>query len=333
MTSELDWKISVIHRTGSTKVPSLLEATYDWDTTRSVVSGGSFETTQDPGNLVGARILLALDGTDLGSFAVTASSPHYTKLGTTWNVEFMDDGSQLEKTRLVRPVAYAATRPVSSTIQSRLDAVGLTASIADNDETLRTAKAWSAGSTTELQVINDLLETIGFHGLWPSPFGLFAAKHIEPDTAPIAHTFTEGEESLHLPSYPLDSDFLSIPNRLLVTSKGDTSANPLTAVAQDHATSMWSFQARGYWVDADPVEVDSTSQEALIYEADRRLKALQSSAITMTIQHLWTPDIVPGAVVEIVSSNPEVAGRWQATASSISLGVEALASTSLRKVI
>lgn len=332
MTSELDWDISIVHRSGSAVVPRLLDATYDWDTSRAVVSGGSFSTVDDPGNVIGARLQLVLGGEAMGWFAITACSPHHTGLGSKWSVEFMDDASQLEKTKLIKPVAYAAARPISATLKSRLAAIGLTATIADNDETLRTAKAWAAGSTTELQVINDLLSTIGFHGLWPSPFGLYSAKHVEPDTASVAHTFTEGEESLHLPSYPMDSDYLSIPNRLMVTSKGDTRETPLTAVAQDVATSPWSYNARGFWVDAEPVEVDSTSQEGLMYEANRRLKALQSSAVTMTIRHAWNPRIVPGAVVEIVASNQEVAGRWQATGSSISSGVDALSSTSLRKV-
>lgn len=328
----LDWEIQIVRNDGVTIVPDITSARYDWDTMRPIVAGGSFSTKQNLGDLVGARLRLALGGTNLGWFSVTASSPSYSSAGTDWSVEFMDDTSRLEKQRLIFPVGLKATTPVAAAIRSRLAAAGLTVTIDDNDETLRTAKAWSAGSTTELQLVNDLLSTIGFHGIWPSANGLYAEKHIDPETAAIAHVFAEGEDSFHVHDYRLDSDYMNIPNRLMVSSPGDTKAEPLSAVAQDVNSSPWSFTARGFWVDAEPVTSDYTTQAGLVADAERRLKALQSSAVSMTLQHLWTPDIKPGSVVRIDSPNLNIAGRWQVTNSSISLGVGSLATSSVRKV-
>lgn len=328
----LTWNIQIARKDGSTIVPEITNARYDWDTQRPVVAGGSFDTTEDLGNLIGARLLLTINGTDISWFAVTASSPTYTPSGVEWSVEFMDDTSRLEKQRLVHPVGLSANTPVASTIRTRLAASDLRASVDDNDETLRTAKAWSAGSTTELQVVNDLFNAIGFHGLWPSPFGLFSERHIDPATATIAHTFKEGEESLHIHDYAVDSDYMAIPNRLMVTSPGDSQKPALSAVAQDVNSSPWSFTARGFWVDAEPVTSDYTTQAGLVADAERRLRALQSAAVTMRLQHVWTPDVTPGSVVEIVSDNLDIAGRWQVTSSSISSGVGSLATSSIRKV-
>lgn len=333
-----EWGLSIIRRDGTALVPRRATARSDWDITRKVVAGGRVTSPDELGGLLGARVLRYVvtekDGrVDLPWGVVTAADPHYTDTGVTWTVEWMDDAARADRQRLLTAVGLASTTAAVPRVRSRLAEIGIVAMIADNSATLRTARSFTA-TQTRLDEANALLEAVGWHPLWPSPTGLVSGPHINPATAPIAHTFREGDEALHLPDYPQEQDFLSIPNRLQLTSKGDGKAATIAAIARDVATSQWSYEARGDWVDADPQTSDAVTQTALVAEADRRLKALQMNAVTMTIQHIWTPKIQPGSVVNIVAARPEVSGRWQAVSSQIDeVAVGALASTKVRRVV
>lgn len=332
------WSLSVIRRDGTTATPRLLSSRSDWDIGRKVVSGGRFTTVGDLGNLVGAQVIRQVtldDGRQihLGRFTVTAADPVYKRSGVEWTVEWMDDAARLDRERLLSPIGLAATTPAVPRVRARLRDAGIVAAIADNSSTIRTAMAWT-DDQTRLDEANGLLAAVGFHALWPTPNGLQSGPHIDPRTAPIAHRFVEGEESLHIPEYPQQQDHLTIPNRLKATSKGDGKSAALHAIARDVATSPWSYEARGYWVDAPAVSSDAITQAALVDDVGRRLRELQMDAVTMTIRHMWTPDITPGCAIEVVADRPEVSGRWQAVSSEMDeVATDALASTTLRKVV
>lgn len=332
------WRLSVVRRDGSAWVPPLLSGSFDFDISRKVVSGGRFTTSDDPGNLIGAAVLLSvtLPGQPeqpVGRGITTADDPSFTSTGGVWLVEWMDDASRLEKARLLNPVGLPATTLAAARVRARLAEVGVSAAVADSDRTLRTALAFTP-EQTRLDEATTLLGAAGLHPLWPSPTGLMAARWPDVDKAAPAHVFTEGEESLHLPDYPVKRDHLSVPNRLKLTSKGDGKNPSLSAVARDTASTPWSFQARGFWVDAEPGQSDAATQVDLVDDANRKLREVQMSAVTMTIQHMWTPDVQRGVIVQINAERPEVEGRWQVTGSSIDIvAVDALASTALRRVI
>lgn len=333
------WQLSVVRRDGSAWVPSLLSGSFDFDISRKVVSGGRFTTADDPGSLIGAEVLLSttlpgdIDARPVARGIATADDPSFTATGGVWTVEWMDDSSRLEKARLLNPVGLPATTLAAARVRARLAEVGVSAAVADSDRTLRTALAFTP-EQTRLDEVNTLLGAAGLHPLWSSPTGLVAARWPDVDKAAPAHAFTEGEESLHLPDYPVKRDHLSVPNRLLLTSKGDGKSPSLSAVARDAASTPWSFQARGFWVDAEPGQSDAATQADLVDDANRKLREVQMAAVTMTIRHMWTPSIQPGVIVVVDSDRPEVDGRWQVTGSSIDIvTVDALASTSLRRVI
>lgn len=333
------WQVTVARRDGTTWVPRLLSGSFDFNISGKVVSGGRFTTADDPGSLIGAVVLLEVsiggeqESIPVGRGVTTADDPSFTSTGGVWTVEWMDDASKLDKARLLSPVGLPATTVATVRARARLAEVGVSAAIADSDRTLRTAIALTP-EQTRLDEINTLLGAAGLHPLWPSPTGLVAARWPDVDKAAPAHVFTEGEDSLHLPDYPVKRDHLLVPNRLLLTSKGDGKSPSLTAVARDVASTAWSYEARGYWVDAEPAQSDAATQADLVDDANRLLRELQMAAVTMTIRHMWTPDIQPGVIVVINSERPEVDGRWQVTGSSIDVvAVDALASTPLRRVI
>jgi len=309
----------------------------DWDISRKIVSGGKLTCAHDPGNLIGARVLVAvtIDGQrlDWGRHVVTATDESHAGSTSTYAIEWMDEAVRLDRMRLLAPLSVPATQVAVTRVRARLAEVGIVASIRDSDRTLRTAIAWTA-EQTRLDEVTTLLAAAGMHPLWPSPTGLRASLWPDPVSVAPAHRLVEGEDSLHLPDYPLESDHLTVPNRLLLTSQGDGAAAGLSAVARDIATSRWSYEARGDWLDAEPEESDAATLPDLQADAERRLRELQADAITMTVQHVWTPAIQPGCTVEVVASRPSVAGLWQATASTTGdiTKTDALASTKLRKV-
>lgn len=327
------WSVDLFRRDGTAAVPALTDFAYDWDMSREVISGGSFTTMTDPGNVIGAWLRISVDGEYLGGdFPITACTPMFSPTGDSWRIEFMDGASKLQRAKLAGPVGYAAATPPVARARARLQKLGVPATIADNSQTLRTAKAWAASTTSELGLINELMSTVGHHPLWPSPTGLISARWPDPTRGPALRHFVEGEESLHLPQYPQDSDHLQVPNRLVVTSKGDANAPQLTAVARDEVTSPWSRAARGFWVDADPVQVDRPTQADLNDEAQRRLRDLQFTATTMTVHATLSPLLLQaiGAPVQVEASRPAVAGRWQLIGMSAAQGK--LAVYKMRKV-
>ena len=325
------WQAQIVRRDGSTLVPALLDGAYDWASSRPVVSGGWLTTLDDPGDMIGARVLLWVDGLRVGGFVVTAVSTDYRTAGDVWRVEFMDEAARLQRVKLTGPLGLRVATPLIATVRTRLAALGVSAAIADDDQTTRTSRAWPA-NTSELDLVNELLGDAGFHPLRPTPTGLSSRRWTDPKTATVAHRFHEGEDALHLPQYPQDSDHLLIPNRIVVTSKGDATEPTLTAVARDLSTSRWSHSRRGDWIDAEPVTSDRTTQAELVAEAERRLADLQMEAVTMTITHYPIPELLHGmdAVVEIVADREAVAGRWQVTGSTMPW--KRLATTTLRKV-
>ena len=331
-----EWNILLITRGGVGLEPSLIGGTYDWDIDRKVLSGGSFTTFTELPSTVGMSLDLSttFDGSTYrhGRFIITRDMPNYSGPRTQRTLDFMDEAVIPSRMRLNEPYTLPRTTRATFAARDLLARNLIVASIHPSDRTLRVAMAWNPDEVV-LDAANKLFDVCGFHPLWPSPRGLYTGPRVNPETAPVAHVFKEGEEALHLPDYPQEQDYLAVPNRLVATTNGDDVHRPLVAVARDVATSPWSFEARGYWVDADPYQSDLVTQDGLYKEAARKLKELQYNAITMTIQHMWTPDLTPGCVVEVEADNPDVAGRWQAVTSGTPLmGSDALVTTGLRKV-
>lgn len=331
------WQVSLIRRDSVSVTPRLLAGKYDWDISRKIIAGGRLTTDIDPGNLLGASLTLSVHayGTrhDLGLFAVTSSKPNYSGSLTTWDIEWMDQASRIDRQNLLNAVGLPRMTPVIPAARKALADIGIRASLKDSDRTMRVAMVWDEG-TSLLDYVNKLLSIAGLHPLWHSPGGLFAGDHIDPWTAPVVYTFEEGDASLHLPEYPQEQDFLAVPNRLLGTTNGDNESLPMRAVARDVAATQWSYAARGDWVDAPPINSDAVTQEDLVVEVNRRLQEIQLNAITMTIQHMWNPRIVPGCIVNVVAQHADVSGRWQVTSCSTPMGGSgALSSIKLRKVL
>lgn len=331
------WSATLIERGGKHIAPKITGGTYHWDISRKVVSGGSISTTTPPGNVVGMRLTLNArfrgKNHPQGQFCITACRPYFR--GTpkaSWELEFMDDASILDRQTLNVPVSLAKTVSAIGRARQVLAQVGVNAAIADSDRTLRVGMTWDADET-RLDEVNRLLAVAGYHALWPSPSGLVAGPALNPSTLVEAHWFREGSESLHLPDYPQEQDLLAVPNRLRGTTKGDRDTLPLTSYVRDTATSQWSFEARGYWVDAETFTSDAPTQAALNAETNRKLRSLQMNAITMTIQHMWTPDLYPGCVVGVVADEPAVSGRWQVLRSEVPLVGTGLAFSELRKEV
>lgn len=335
---DVEWKVSLLKFGGGVVVPDLISAKNDWDISRKIIWGGSMITATDVGDLVGATLLTHVrvpgDGwKPHGRFEVTACDPSFSSEGHAWTVEWMDETIRLDRQRLLYPVSVpSTTRPVIR-VRQRLAELGVTAGIDDSDQTVRTSMAFTP-TQTRLDEVTKLLESIDYHPLWASATGLYSGPHRDPaDQAPV-HRFIEGEGALHLPRYPQQQNFVTVPNRLMGMSKGDSNNPPLSAIVRDQASTPWSFAKRGYWVDGEPITLEVANQEQLVVATGRMLRELQMNAITMTVQHVWTPNIVPGCVVEFQTSRPEVNGRWQAVSSSIDMvGVGALASTTVRKVV
>ena len=330
------WHIALQGRDGTVTIPDLLSATLDWDISRKVVSGGKLTCANPPGGLIGGRVLVAVtyggQRIDWGRHVVTAVDEAHTGLGSTYTVEWMDEAVRLDRMRLLSPLSIKATQQAVARVRARLADVGVVASIRDSDRTLRAAMALTA-TETRLDEITRLLAAAGMHPLWPSPSGLLSTLWPDPATVAPAVRLVEGEDSTHLPEYPVEADHM-VPNRLLMTSQGDGQQVAMSAVARDISTTTWSYSARGDWLDAEPEESDAPSLPELQDDANRRLRELQADAVTMTVKHLWTPALRPGCTVEVVAAREAVAGLWQATASSTGdvCKTGEVATTKLRRV-
>jgi hypothetical protein len=175
-----------------------------------------------------------------------------------------------------------AGNSVLTTVEGILTARGFTQWTTDwsGDNTLPSAKVYPIDDQTKwLTIINDLLNSIGYQGIWSDWDGRL---HIHPYTTPINRASewtydTTGTSSIIYPDRVMETDFFDTPNRWVFVRQNNTSdAAPVEGngiyTFNNIATGATSQAARGR-VITKVMQIDAADQPSLINAAQITIDA------------------------------------------------------------
>lgn len=166
---------------------------------------------------------------------------------------------------------------------------GLQHVIEDTDKTARTPMTFMPG-TTYMEVVNTILDAAGFFAVYADGDGVMRSQAYQPPAQrPVVWTFTDGDASTFAPLVPVEQDWFSVPNRLLVFAQETGDEPPLFAEAYNHDTSdPLSIPNRGYVTEV--VEgVDAADYATLQDHADRLMAERRGKGATVELEHLPLP--------------------------------------------
>lgn len=323
-TRQVDFAIDILDRRDVRigTLDSVTGGTLDWDSTAAVHGTGSLDVVDIGKDVDWKRsrikvtaLVSAAEGEPgtraypLGVFLPAAPSEKWADAGRTWTVELTDKLGLLDSDIVTddddMPVAFTVARgqDVITTVRRLIEGVGESLPPVDLEPaTVTTAMTWPI-ETKRLQVINDLLQASGHLSLWCDGEGQYRVSPALPASErPVAlessTPFSPGQVSLMGSDWTHDRDIYAVPNRVVLTSQGDSEAEALTAVAENtDPTSPFSYDALGRWITHVETGVDALTQLDLDLRARQTLSAMTAVASTVTLEHPFLPDLLINAAV------------------------------------
>lgn len=282
----------------------------------------------------------------LGIFLPSAPVETWAATGRSWAIELLDKNSILDTDVPTdasgNPITYSlpAGTDVASTVKALIQGTGEAAPAIDTSitATLNKPLTWDLGAT-RLQVINNLLDATGFFSLWMDHAGQYRiSKFVEPEDRPPVYElltpFTPGDLSLMAPDWTRDRDIYSIPNRYVAVSQGSADQPALVSVATNvDPASPFSFPSRGRWITHVTSGVEADDQGSLDVIARRGLTALTNVNTTITVDHIYLPDLLVNRTVRFVNPDAGLDMLCVITNTNLPLDPMALCKTELREAV
>ena len=129
------------------------------------------------------------------------------------------------------------------------------------------------------------------------------------------------------PSIAVEYDWYSCPNVFRAVQ------DDLSAVARDDdPDSPLSTVSRGREIWAEETSCDFNTGESIAEYAVRRLKELQSIAVTASYERRYHPDVLAGDVIRLRYPAQGLDGLYKVTSQSIELGYGAKTSEEVKGV-
>ena len=268
----------------------------------------------------------------LGVWLLSAPTVTVSGSGRSWNVDLLSKLTVLDEDCVDKPYSLRAGSLVTDAVQQLITGAGEDrVTITHSVERTTGMMVWDAG-TPVLTIINDLLDSINYWSLWVDGEGVFRVEpYVKPAQRPTTWMFSEGDASIHLPSWSRDQDLTGVPNRVVMVGQAEGDKPARTAAATNTSPdSPFSYARRGRWVTYVETGVEAATQQVLDDLANRRLIDRSTPSASIEFQHLPVP-IEPNAAVEFSSQGVRaraVVQKW-----GLSLEPTALAKTTIREVV
>jgi hypothetical protein len=284
------------------------------------------------------RPVLMIEGVKdetLGVFIPAAPTEQWDENAGQQEVELLDRTSALAQDYVEHTYTVSKDTNVIAAVRKLIRSTGeKSGALSDSDDTLHADMSWEAG-TNKLTIVNDLLDAAGFFPLWADSNGQFQAqKYRKPKNRPIKFEFIDNQDSIYDPTFSIDNDIYSIPNKVVLTAQGDDDNEGWTAIAtNEREDSPYSYQNRGRWITDIQTGVEATSEANLQDKASRRLHDLTSVQSTIEIQHAPVPGLKPNNVVQFRRKPAGVNTQFVVSKTSIDFDPLGLCQTTLTEVL
>ncbi len=293
------WRFQLLTPDLSTEVPwpenvGVTGGNLDWALGRAVKDGGKLTVQYPPGvpglDWTQLRIRISWDMTypqqiqhTLGTYIPASAETTYHNGTRIQPVSLHGMTSLLAQQRLLQTFSVEKGANIEATLKGLL--VDMPLGVQPLTGVMPAGKVWDAG-TTLLEVVNDLLDGGGYFAAHSTPEGVLGCRPYDtPAQRPIKHTFnTDGYSR----GWKLKNDSWAVPNRLVAKQRTDHTETPGAAVVVD-TTSPYAKDRIGYFVDAEPIEVQASNMAELRAAAIRRLRSIQGKTTTLDIDYGYIP--------------------------------------------
>lgn len=219
----------------------------------------------------------------------------------------------LQRSTMGTTFGVAQDRVVTDVMNDILGTSGVSDfNIVPSPKKTQASRVWDANAT-QLRILNDLAESIGYWAMSTTEMGSVVSEPITPlDARELAWVFDDGSRTgLYLPGWSRDRD-LRVVNRVTVIQRveGDWE-NILTATAELPPDHPQSFENVGFYYDRVEPDVDFVTEEDG-YLAALRLLGQGVPYETRTIVHPWLPGLRPNVkVLHRQNGVPDLLGSIQ----------------------
>jgi len=270
----------------------------------------------------------------LGLWVPSIPTLAYGSAATTGGIDLLSREAILSESLILAGYTVAEGANVIDAIRTIIADAGQPASaLTDSDATLTSSMTWEAG-TSRLQIINDLLDAIGYFSMWTDGAGQFRAEpYIAAGARAMAWEFTDDAERIYTPGWSQTRDLYGVPNTAvsLPEQSGEDAGFVGTAINDDPA-SPFSTVRRGRQIGLVADTNAAVSQEVADMQAARALAAATNATAVSTIEHALIP-LAHNDAVLFASLTAGISARHVVTATTVNLSATKLAQSTIREVL
>lgn len=226
---------------------------------------------------------------DWGVWLLSSPALSATDLHVGWQVGCSTKMLIIDEDGLIDAVTYPAGTPVIQSVVDLIQSTGETRiATTDTDATLSTPMSFDAGES-KLTVINKLLETIAYWGLYVDNSGVFQVQPwVAPKDRQPTWVFEHGPKNLARADYTREQNLAGIPNRVICRTRGDDDEPALVGVAQNISGNPYSIEGRGRVIQR-VYDVEATSQSSVDALAAMYLENAMSPILKSSIETAVVP--------------------------------------------
>jgi len=256
----------------------------------------SFELLRalDWGNSL-VRPYYTIDGVrfDLGAYITSVPSTEASRTPATYSVEAYDILLRLAN-RVGGSYSVPAGSRILQAVESILVAQGFVRYVIDPAQaaaTMPATRVWPIDdNTTWLTVVNDLLASVGYAGVWSDWYGrLRCETYVSPRDRAAEWVYSgEGADSQLSVTRTVNRDYFDVPNRWIACRQNNIEGS--TPVEGDGVYTYvneldgpTSVEARGRVITGPLILVDAVDQSALVAAVQQRVAADTSVPTTIEL--------------------------------------------------
>lgn len=250
-------------------------------------------------------IVAGLPEIPLGVFLVSASPEDWSTQGRLYSLELHDKCTVLDQDLVDQFYTVDAATPILTAVLTVISSAGESITVdASVTSTLSSPMVWDPG-TSKLQIVNDLLNALGYNSLWIDGTGAFrATPYVLPANRSIGYELLngvnrellDGSLSIYSQDWTRDRDLYLVPNKIVAVQTATGATAALTgSYTNTDPTSPFSYPSRGRYVTQVltgvncPADTTPNTIAFLQKVAQASLIAQTSVQAAVTVRHLPIP--------------------------------------------